>query len=196
MGSTADRNHVLQWASAVVEGKDYVILDFQTTDLAHKGGEICQVGVLDHSGNMLMDILVQPDRSRVSPEAFKIHGLSDKLLSQHAMFAWFQERFQEIIADKLVISWGINFDLAILENTSPDIHWKTLASWQCLMDKFAPIGGSWNDYHQSYTWVKLLDACGMAGVQGRDPGSAMGNCLMVRDILLWMASQAVKEGVA
>lgn len=187
MGSILDKRTSLLWASAICEAKDYIIVDFQTTDLASNGGEICQLAALDHSGNMLMDRLIQPYSGKVSPGAFKIHGLSDKQLSQYPLFSWMCDEFQDLIQDKLIISWGKQFDLDILRNTQPDVNWRNY-EWECLMDRFAPIAGNYDEYHQSWTWVKLLDACGMIKVQGRDPGSAMGNCLMSFDVLQWMAS--------
>lgn len=194
MGSEGTRLGAFAWARKMFE-QGFMVIDFQTSDLAHRGGRICQVGLVDAAGNILMDQLVNPV-VKIAPEAFRIHGLSDQQLANAPDIETIWAKVSQVRGSIPLVSYGQDFDRSVFINSIP--HEACIAipepfEWFCLMDIFAPVAGKWNQYRENYQWVKLMEACRIAGVQGHDPGSAIANCFMVRDVMEWLSKQVVQR---
>ena len=81
-----------------------VILDTETTGLSTKEKhKIVEIGCIELSNqiptNRIFHEYINPKRL-VSEEAYKVHGYSDKFLSDKKTFAEIAESFQDFIKDK------------------------------------------------------------------------------------------------
>ena len=95
-----------------------VILDTETTGLSttekHKIVEIGCVELNNQiSTNKIFHEYLNPGRS-VSDEAYKIHGYSEKFLSNKKTFAEISENFLNFIKNKKIIIHNASFDLSFL----------------------------------------------------------------------------------
>jgi len=95
-----------------------VILDTETTGLSttekHKIVEIGCVELDNQiSTNKIFHEYINPQRS-VSEEAYKVHGYSDKFLSDKKTFPEIAESFLSFIKDKKIIIHNAAFDLSFL----------------------------------------------------------------------------------
>ena len=95
-----------------------VILDTETTGLStSENHKIVEIGCIELSNqistNKVFHEYINPQRP-VSEEAYKIHGYSDKFLSDKKTFAEISEDFLNFIKDKKLIIHNAPFDLSFL----------------------------------------------------------------------------------
>ena len=95
-----------------------VILDTETTGLSTKEKHrIVEIGCIELNNqvptNKIFHEYINPQRP-VSEEAYKVHGYSDKFLSDKKTFPEIVEKFLNFISDKKVIIHNAPFDLSFL----------------------------------------------------------------------------------
>ena len=95
-----------------------VILDTETTGLSiAEKHRIVEIGCVELNNqvptNKIFHEYVNPERS-VSEEAYKVHGYSDKFLSNKKTFSQIAEDFLNFINDKKLIIHNAPFDLSFL----------------------------------------------------------------------------------
>tara|TARA_B100000029_G_scaffold37867_1_gene35570 strand:+ start:1459 stop:2133 length:675 start_codon:yes stop_codon:yes gene_type:complete len=95
-----------------------VILDTETTGLSTtENHRIVEIGCIELNNqiptNNIFHQYVNPQRS-VSEDAYKIHGYSDKFLSEKKTFSEISEDFLNFIKDKKLVIHNAPFDLSFL----------------------------------------------------------------------------------
>ncbi len=107
-----------------------IVLDTETTGLSttekHK---IVEIGCIELenqiSTNRIFHEYLNPQRS-VSEDAFKIHGYSEKFLSDKKTFPEIAEKFLNFIKDKKIIIHNARFDLSFINYELKLAHLKTM----------------------------------------------------------------------
>ena len=107
-----------------------VILDTETTGLSTiEKHRIVEIGCVELNNqiptNKIFHEYINPERS-VSEEAYKIHGHSDKFLSDKKTFSQISEDFLNFIKDKKLIMHNAPFDLSFLNHELKLINKKTI----------------------------------------------------------------------
>ena len=97
-----------------------VVLDTETTGLDIKDGHrIVEIGCLELDNFVITSkrfhCFINPER-KVSEQAFKVHGYSDKFLSQQKKFSDVAEEFLKFIENKKLVIHNASFDLSHLNN--------------------------------------------------------------------------------
>ena len=95
-----------------------VILDTETTGLSTTDNHrIVEIGCIELKNqiatNNIFHEYINPQRS-VSEDAFKIHGYSEKFLSDKKTFPEIAEKFLNFIKDKKIIIHNARFDLSFI----------------------------------------------------------------------------------
>ena len=95
-----------------------IILDTETTGLSTtENHRIVEIGCIELNNliptKKIFHEYINPERP-VSTEAYKIHGYSDKFLSDKKLFSQIVDDFLEFIKDKRIIIHNANFDLSFL----------------------------------------------------------------------------------
>ena len=95
-----------------------IILDTETTGLSTtENHRIVEIGCIELNNliptKKIFHEYINPGRP-VSAEAYKIHGYSDKFLSDKKLFSQIVDDFLEFIKDKRIIIHNANFDLSFL----------------------------------------------------------------------------------
>ena len=95
-----------------------VILDTETTGLSTtEKHRIVEIGCIELNNymptNKIFHNYVNPQRS-VSEDAYKIHGYSDKFLSDKKTFSDISEDFLNFIKNKKIVIHNAPFDLSFL----------------------------------------------------------------------------------
>jgi len=95
-----------------------VILDTETTGLSTtQKHRIVEIGCVELENqiptNRIFHKYINPQRS-VSEDAYKVHGYSDKFLSEKKTFSEISDEFLNFIKDKKLIIHNAPFDLAFL----------------------------------------------------------------------------------
>ena len=97
-----------------------IVLDTETTGLSVKEGHrIVEIGCIELNDlvptKKIFHFYLNPER-KVSEEAFKVHGYSDKFLSDKKKFIEIADDFLNFIKDKKVIIHNADFDIAHINN--------------------------------------------------------------------------------
>ena len=97
-----------------------IVLDTETTGLSVKEGHrIVEIGCIELNDlvptKKIFHFYLNPER-KVSEEAFKVHGYSDKFLSDKKKFVEIADDFLNFIKDKKVIIHNADFDIAHINN--------------------------------------------------------------------------------
>ena len=95
-----------------------VILDTETTGLSIAGKHrVVEIGCIELDNqiptNKIFHKYINPQRA-VSEDAYKIHGYSDKFLSDKNTFTEISKEFLNFIRDKIIIIHNAPFDLSFL----------------------------------------------------------------------------------
>ena len=95
-----------------------IILDTETTGLSiNEKHRIVEIGCIELKNliptNKFFHEYLNPQRS-VSEDAYKVHGYSDKFLSDKKVFSEIAESFLHFIKDKKIIIHNATFDLSFL----------------------------------------------------------------------------------
>ena len=107
-----------------------VILDTETTGLSTTDNHrIVEIGCIELKNqiatNNIFHEYINPQRS-VSEDAFKIHGYSEKFLSDKKTFPEIAEKFLNFIKNKTIIIHNANFDLSFINYELKLAHLKKI----------------------------------------------------------------------
>lgn len=195
-------NQAAQWM-----GLKPVFLDTETTGL-DGNAEICDIAVIDFDGVVLFETLVKPSQP-IPAEAGDIHGITDAMVKHAPRFEQVLDRLDKVLQGRTVVIYNSAFDTRLIsQSCASPFHWWWLprdgesardfysrpARWHCAMNAYAQYNGDWNDYHQSYRWVKLESAalaCDIAlpAVLHR----ARVDAELTRQVVMYMAGQRQLE---
>ena len=97
-----------------------IVLDTETTGLSVKDGHrIVEIGCIELDDliptKKIFHFYLNPER-KVSEEAFKVHGYSDKFLSDKKKFSEIADDFLQFIKDKKIIIHNAEFDITHINN--------------------------------------------------------------------------------
>ena len=108
-----------------------IVLDTETTGLSVKEGHrIVEIGCIELENliptNNVFHCYLNPER-RVSESALKVHGYTDKFLSDKKKFIDIADKFLEFIEEKKIIIHNAEFDIGHLNNELSLINKKTIS---------------------------------------------------------------------
>jgi len=175
-----DRAFAVRWARRILASRgECVILDTETTGLYN--AEIVEIGIVDLSGNKLLDSLVKPSRP-IPREVINIHGIDDEMVAHSPTFSSIYSQIASVIKDKTVLVYNLSFDSDIIKyccklHELPRIDLSQKGD--CIMHWFAQWVGDYSDYWGNYTWQPL---CG--------GHRAAGDCLAALQVIERMAADS------
>jgi DNA polymerase III subunit epsilon len=191
MNRQHDRQVASKWASGLLAKGNFCILDTETTGLG-SDDEICQIGVLDCTGEPLIDRLVWP-MVPIAEAASAIHGITAETVYGSDLFdAVFLDTWKAV-GKRDVVIYNAEFDLRLIRQSLQayqiEIAFPTSdrrgcrlfpngGSIHCAMLMYSQWVGDWNSYHGNYKWQPL---------PGGDH-SALGDCRATLAILRQMAN--------
>jgi DNA polymerase-3 subunit epsilon len=184
-----DGDRSLEAFRRMVKQGNYVVLDTETTGL--DDGEICQIAVIDSTGNVLLDSLVRTTRP-IPMDATRIHGIHDEDVDGFPNWREISAQLIPLLSGRDVIIYNAVYDRKMMHKSAeavgmPKIDWKTQARFWCAMEAFAEVYGDWNSYRNSYRWKKLTEAAVYYGLPTENAHSALGDCLMTLAVIKRMA---------
>lgn len=174
---SATRQDVITWARQVVEEREMLILDTETTGLdAHD--EIIQLAIVDMQGNVLLQTLVRPTVP-VGTEARAIHGITDEVLAQAPSFAQLHDTIAVLLENRSVLAYHADFDRRLLAQTCAKYGLPPLAvaAWDCVMERYARFWGERSAPGQ-HKPQSLSHACAQQGIHVHGQHDAVTDCLL------------------
>jgi DNA polymerase III epsilon subunit family exonuclease len=111
---------VLKFVSAVDEGRDFVVVDVETTGTDPKLADLVEVAAVRIRNGQISDrwsTLVNPGRPIVGNQ---LHGLTDADVAGSASPADAVRQCLEFVGDALLVGHNVGFDLGFIETTLAD----------------------------------------------------------------------------
>jgi DNA polymerase-3 subunit epsilon len=168
--STKVRAAVAGWARILLAEGDFVIFDTETTGFDEQD-EIIQIGIVDHTGAVLLDQLIKPTQPILNSQ---YHGITDEMIQDAPGFPEVYASIRAAFEGKTVLAYNWDYDSRMLVQACRK-HDLELPAWadgtDCVMERFADFYGEWDDYHGSYRWKKLREALAHFGLTHADFGT-------------------------
>lgn len=149
---------------------DWFVLDTETTGPEPDEDEIVEVSVLDAEGREVLGTLVNPT-CEISSGAEQVHGIGESDVFGAPTMDALYPTLGTILRTETVLIYNRAFDGPVMENAfrarGIEVDWE---DWdlRCVMEAYAMGFGEWDDYHGSYSWVKLETACKQRNVSFED----------------------------
>lgn len=201
------------WAHS---GNGAVTLDTETTGL---DGEIIELAIVRvHNGEVLLNERFRPVHP-VTPGAQAVHGITTEDLQDCPTIweRWPAIRYALLRRSDRTLIYNRPFDLKALSTgldmarpewyANPDSatnapqtgdpysadYWtygRISDRAECVMESFAPLAGQYSDWHGSYRWARLTDACAQMGVDLSDlqAHSALGDAMATARLIKAVAA--------
>lgn len=157
------RQSSIEWARDLLEKKNFVILDTETSGLDAGYHEIVQIAVIDHAGNTLLDTYVKPQHPERLTErtngrsASDINGITPDMLENAPAWPEVAAQLWPLLFDKTLVIYNAQYDTAMIAGncrrhhiTAPD-----LSGANCAMIMYAEFYGEYSTYHQDFKWQPL-----------------------------------------
>lgn len=157
------RQSSIEWARELLEKRDFVILDTETSGLEPGYAEIVQIAVIDHAGNTLLDTNVKPQQPERLIErtngrsASDINGITPNMLVNAPAWPEVAAKLWPLVYDTNLVIYNADYDVAMIigdcnrhQITMPD-----LTDADCAMRKYAEFYGEWSSYHNDFKWKPL-----------------------------------------
>jgi DNA polymerase-3 subunit epsilon len=177
---------------ALIRSGDFVILDTETTGLG-SDAEICQIAIIDSSGNVLLDQLVKPQKP-IPASATAIHHISNEMVKDAPSWLNVNEKVWQLLHGKQVIVYNAEYDFRLIAQSEKACEPLALSDWHtiqrhCAMLHFSEVYGEWNSYHGNYKWQKLETAARYYEQPVNAAHNALGDCLMTLAVCKAMAAE-------
>jgi DNA polymerase III epsilon subunit-like protein len=171
------RQEVIMWARQVVEERETLLLDTETTGLDDHD-EVIQLAIINMQGHVLLSTLIRPTVP-VGTEARAIHGITDEVLAQAPSFSDLYETIAVLLGNRSVLAYHADFDRRILAQTCakyglPPVD---VAAWDCVMERYAIF---WEERSKAghYKPQSLSTACMQQGIDVHGHHAAVQDCLL------------------
>jgi DNA polymerase-3 subunit epsilon len=160
-----------------------VILDTETTGLSVDKDRIVEIACIELSNHIptknIFHTFINPE-TKVSADAFSVHGYSDEFLSNKPKFEDIVKNFLDFIKDKKLVIHNADFDLGFLNNelsrlnVKPILKSDVVDTLQIARSKFPGVGNSLDALCKRYK----------INVDAREKHSALVDCRLLSKVYI------------
>lgn len=160
-----------------------VILDTETTGLSADKDRIVEIACIELSNHIptknIFHTFINPE-TKVSADAFSVHGYSDEFLSNKPKFKQIVKNFLDFIKDKKLVIHNADFDLGFLNNelrrlnVKPILKSDVVDTLQIARSKFPGVGNSLDALCKRYK----------INVEAREKHSALVDCHLLSKVYI------------
>ena len=160
-----------------------VILDTETTGLSADKDRIVEIACIELSNHIptknIFHTFINPE-TKVSADAFSVHGYSDEFLSNKPKFKEIVKNFLDFIKDKKLVIHNTDFDLSFLNNelrrlnVKPILKSDVVDTLQIARSKFPGVGNSLDALCKRYK----------INVEAREKHSALVDCHLLSKVYI------------
>jgi DNA polymerase-3 subunit epsilon len=157
-----DRSMAIGWAKRLLQRRDWVILDTETTGL-DRHSEVIQIGVIAADGKVLFESFVRPMRTSVIPvEATAVHGITMAMVEDAPVIGELIPKLRGLLCGKTTVMYNAAFDTRLLRQVLEQDAGATLQDIalrpDCAMKMYSAFVGEWMNSKGDYRWQKLPGA--------------------------------------
>lgn len=165
------------WARRLVQRKDWLALDLETTGL-EESAEVVEIGAVGPQGETILDLLVRPSRPLV-PLSMRIHGLTAATLEQAPRFENIYPIVSRALVTRSVVSYNSEFDRRILDCACQTAGYDPFScEWHCAL--------AWYEKWRGFR-PRLSIACEIEGIGAQQEHRALPDAFLVWQLVRKMA---------
>lgn len=180
-----DRQRAADWARTVTADEQVVFLDTETTGL-NDTDQIIDLAIVDHSGVVLIDTLVNPGRG-IPADASAVHGIFESDVVAAPTWAELFPAIHDVLHHRRVIVYNAQYDKGMVAHACARIGTKAPdAKWECAMLNYARFHGNVNREWRNYRFQRLEKAVGAFGLP-EGGHRALGDALACRGVVFAMS---------
>ena len=135
----------------------YLAMDLENIEDPNGQDQIVELAVVNENGCVEAHLFFKPEGACLPQQVRP--GLPSHLLQHCRTFSESKPLIQELVRRRDLVFYNAQRDLQLLGDSV-----NTAASFNCAMQRAAPIGGKWSPKHHSYQWLKLSRALEIAGL--------------------------------
>jgi DNA polymerase-3 subunit epsilon len=180
-----DRQSAVLWSRSIFAANETVFLDTETTGLG-PAAEIVDIAVISATGEVLIDVLVRPDRP-IPYEATRVHGIRDQDVQTAAPWCDVFEFIAPILAHRQIVVYNASFDHGMVRQCCERVGALfPTATWVCAMKAYAAFREERGRGRGGHRWHSLPNAAAAFGLR---PGGhrALADAEVCRRVVLAMA---------
>ena len=117
MKSKETRESIVSLFKELLSDQDVVMLHGESTGLSVASDQLCQLTITNNKGETLFCSLIRPT-IEVSPSAYRCHRISSEMLADTPTFKDVSEEVFELLEGKTVVSYNVDFFMAMLKNSA------------------------------------------------------------------------------
>jgi DNA polymerase-3 subunit epsilon len=156
------RPSAITWARDVVSDPNAVYLDTETTGKS-RFDRICDIAIIDQTGTVLFESLVNPGRP-IPTEAAAIHGITDEIVADAPTWVDIADKVVDLLSDRTVVIYNCGYDEPIIQEHQKEARFFQIpANWMCAMLAYSDYDGTMNDWGKP-KWHKLDAAAAHFGI--------------------------------
>lgn len=140
-----DQRKSSRWARELLSGKEFVILDSETTGLKHPTGFV-EVAIADPEGEPLVNTTIRP-KLPIEPGASKVHGYTAQTLASSPSFKEVYPEILDAINGRRVVVYNARYDRRVFDTEVSMLGARGLLSgtylpaWECAMGWYSQFVG-------------------------------------------------------
>ncbi|MDQ7036287.1 MAG: 3'-5' exonuclease [Anaerolineae bacterium] len=182
-----DKAAVVKWAQDLLQLSNFYVLDTETTGVS-KQDQICQIGIIDKNGDVVLDTLVKPT-VRISSGASAVNGISDKMVKDAPTLMDVYTDISSMLAGSTLIAYNMDFDWRMLKQSVGvyKMPMFRVTKKECAMKQYAKYRGVLNSKRRGYRWHKLTDAADYEKLLVANAHTALGDVIMTLELIKKMA---------
>jgi len=161
--------------------ESFVYLDTETTGISARSNSIVEVAIVDDSGGVLINSLVNPLRP-IPKDASAIHGITDGMVAEAPTLEDLWPEIQSVINASHVVIYNADFDKKFFRG-----QLECADQVSCAMLQFAKVYGERDPYGRGYKWKKLDFAVSHIGYRWTgEAHRALADALACRAVWHWL----------
>jgi DNA polymerase III subunit epsilon len=178
------------WAKDILSRPKVLVLDTETTGF-DENAEVIDIAVIDGSGRVRMNTLIQCQTTTIPPQAKAVHHINELMLRNAPTFPQVWEKLKNAFPSYEIVIYNADYDVRILKQTAKryGIELPEMNA-HCLMKQYSSYVNRSSSHSEGYSYLKLAAACLHFQIEQPEAHRALADAQSSLRVMRKMAEQA------